>query len=268
MSLIEPWLLWWLAPLSGAAGHVVPEHVSTHARLMVAAWGVLLPLGALAARYFKVPNARRWPQTLDSKPWWHAHRALQWLGLVLMVCGVWMVTGRSSSAVAGAQWHGWLGWLVCALGGLQGLGGVFRGSKGGPTDVQLRGDHYDMTPRRRAFERTHKALGWVSVLLAVVVIVLGLWLADAPRWMPLALGAWWCLLTAVAVRWQRQGRCVDTYQAIWGPDPRHPGNASVPIGWGVRRLQPTRASSAHPTHPAHHNPVRSTVSSRSIHHGP
>ena len=38
-------------------------------------------------------------------------------------------------------------------------------------------------------------------------------------------------------RLQRQGRCIDTYQAIWGPDPRHPGNRLKPVGWGVRRPQ-------------------------------
>jgi hypothetical protein len=76
------------------------------------------------------------------------------------------------------------------------------------------------------------------MLLAVGVLGLGLHVADAPRWMALALLAWWLLLAALAAHWQRTGRCIDTYQAIWGPDPQHPGNRVPPIGWGVRRPQP------------------------------
>ena len=67
------------------------------------------------------------------------------------------------------------------------------------------------------------------------VMVAGLLLADAPRWMPLALGLWWLSLLGLAWQWQKQGRCIDTYQAIWGPDARHPGNHLPPIGWGIRR---------------------------------
>jgi hypothetical protein len=74
------------------------------------------------------------------------------------------------------------------------------------------------------------------VLLAVLVIALGLVAADAPRWMALALAVWWLMLGALGWRWQTQGRCIDTYQAIWGPDPMHPGNRVPPLGWGVRRL--------------------------------
>ncbi|MEN9629798.1 MAG: hypothetical protein RJA10_3026, partial [Pseudomonadota bacterium] len=72
---------------------------------------------------------------------------------------------------------------------------------------------------------------------AIGVIGLGLQVADAPRWMVLALAGWWLLLAVVACRLQQQGRCIDTYQAIWGPDPRHPGNHLKPVGWGVRRPQ-------------------------------
>jgi hypothetical protein len=103
--------------------------------------------------------------------------------------------------------------------------------------VQPRGDHYDMTPHRLHFERVHKGLGWLSVLAALAVLGLGLQVADAPRWMAGLLAVWWLLLAVLAWQWQRQGRCIDTYQAIWGPDPRHPGNRLKPIGWGVRRHQ-------------------------------
>jgi hypothetical protein len=226
---------WLMAPLSGAAAHHIEPWSYWHARCMVAAWGLLLPLGALAARYFKVLPGQRWPQRLDHPGWWHAHRLTQWAGLALMLIGLGLAWGQGAAQQGPALWHRWAGWLVLALGALQFAGCAARGSKGGPTDRRLQGDHYDMTPRRRAFERLHKSLGWLALGLAAGVMVLGLVAADAPRWMLLLLAAWWLLLAAVAWQLQRRGRCIDTYQAIWGPDPAHPGNRIPPIGWGVRR---------------------------------
>jgi hypothetical protein len=106
------------------------------------------------------------------------------------------------------------------LGFLQIIGAQFRGSKGGPTDVAkglpLRGDHFDMTRRRRIFEGWHKSLGYSALALVVVTTMLGLALADAPRWMALVIAAWWLLLLAAFVILQKRGRAVDTYVAIWG----------------------------------------------------
>jgi hypothetical protein len=228
---------WLLTPLSGAADHHLAPWAYWHARLMVVGWGVLLPLGALMARYFKVMPGQRWPEQLDNKAWWHGHQALQWGGVLVMTLGLAVSWGHAAGATAAARWHVWGGWAIAALGWLQIAAGLARGSKGGPRDAQLRGDHYDMTPHRVRFERLHKTFGWAAVLGAIAVIGLGLVAADAPRWMALTLGLWWTMLGALAWRWQRQGRCIDTYQAIWGPDPRHPGNRRDPVGWGVRRPQ-------------------------------
>jgi hypothetical protein len=234
-TTIDGALGWLASPLSGATEHAIAPWATWHARCMVLAWGVLLPLGALVARFFKVWPGQRWPDRLDHKMWWHAHRTLQWLGVALMALGLVLVWGHSTAGSAVALAHVWAGWAVCGLAALQIAGGLARGSKGGPTERALRGDHYDMTPWRIAFERVHKAVGWVAVLAAWAVVVLGLVAADAPRWMLVVLAAWWLSMCAAFVRWQRQGRCIDTYQAIWGPDPRHPGNRLPPIGWGVRR---------------------------------
>lgn len=226
---------WWLAPLSGAAEHHIEPWAYWHARCMVLGWGLLIPAGALVARYFKVLPRQRWPQELDSRAWWNAHRGLQWAGIAAMSVGALLAWGQGQGASAAATAHGWAGWALVGFGWLQVVAALGRGSKGGPGDQSERGDHYDMTPHRLRFERLHKGLGWLAVLAAVAVIALGLAVADAPRWMPLLLGLWWLALAALALRWQRQGRCVDTYQAIWGPDPAHPGNHLRPIGWGVRR---------------------------------
>jgi hypothetical protein len=226
---------WLLTPLSGSTLHHVDAAVAWHARLMALAWGLLMPLGAMAARYFKIAPGQDWPRELDNRLWWHAHRTLQYGGMALAALGVALPVCLRSPGASTAGWHGWLGWLLLALGAIQIVGGVWRGSKGGPTAASMRGDHYDMTPRRRWFERLHKSIGWLALLLAVVVIGLGLRAADAPRWMPALLGLWWSLLGIYAWRLQRAGRCIDTYQAIWGPDPRHPGNRRAPIGLGVQR---------------------------------
>ena len=224
-----------MMPLSGSTEHALPAWTVWHARAMVLAWGVLLPLGSLVARFFKVLPGQDWPRVLDHKAWWHGHRALQVLGVGLMLVGLWLAWGQGNGQGRMALLHRWLGLAVCALGLLQIASGLARGSKGGPTAAQLRGDHYDMTAWRRAFERLHKGLGWLAVAAAVLVVMGGLVLADAPRWMAVVLSAWWLVLLAGFVALQRAGRCIDTYQAIWGPDPEHPGNRLRPIGWGVRR---------------------------------
>jgi ABC-type branched-subunit amino acid transport system permease subunit len=214
-----------------------------HGRLMVLAWSVLLPLGIFVARYLKVTPTQDWPQQLDRKLWWHSHLVLQISGVLCMSLALgiaWAKTGRTDF---GRSIHVTLGWFVVALAWLQLLGGYLRGSKGGPTnldgDTDLarieRGDHYDMTPRRLAFEWVHKIGGYGALALSVLVTGLGLELARAPAWMWLTISLWWVMLLGMTVRLQRAGRCIDTYQAIWGPDLRHPGNATPAIGWGIHR---------------------------------
>ena len=92
-----------------------------------------------------------------------------------------------------------------------------------------------MTRRRVLFELLHKTAGYALVAIASAGILSGLRLANAPVWMWLALGLCWTALIAGFVALQRRGLALDTYQAIWGPDPCHPGNARRPIGWGIRR---------------------------------
>lgn len=240
---------WLFLPLSGSAVHHLAPAVAWHARLMVLAWGVLLPLGALVARYYKVTPRQDWPRELDNRFWWHAHRGLQYGGVGLALLAVALLAVRDEAPAAGpadAGAHPVLGWILLALGLLQIALGALRGSKGGPTSDSLRGDHYDMTPRRQWFERLHKGLGWLAVALALPAIALGLRAADAPRWMPLILAAWWLVLGLVAWRLQKAGRCIDTYQAIWGPDLAHPGNRQTPIGLGVHRPKPTEVSHRKP----------------------
>lgn len=247
-------LISWLAtPISGASEHVIAPVVSWHGRIMVAAWGMAVPLAVLLARFFKVTPGQRWPAELDNKFWWHGHRLLNYSAVVASCAAALLLWRHSAYAGTARELHGWMGWTIVAAGLLQAVGGHLRGTKGGPTASRLnaqgavldyRGDHYDMTPRRIVFERVHKVLGYGTLLLSMATVLLGLWTADAPRWMWLGLGGWWCCVLAAFIWWQARGRCLDTYQAIWGPGPEHPGNAVAPVGWGIRRVGPPLAPNA------------------------
>ncbi len=224
---------WWLAPIDPDRAHAVGFAVSWHARSMVLAWGILAPLAVFIARYFKVLPRQDWPRELDNQLWWRSHwighscvAGLSLLGLGLIIDGVGM-----------PKLHGSLGYCVLGLMALQIAFGILRGTKGGPTTGCLRGDHYDMTPRRVAFEYAHKTLGYLTLVLAIATILAGLWEANGPRWMWACLLVWWTGLLACSVYLQRRGHAIDTYQAIWGPDPKHPGNRRRPVGWGIRRME-------------------------------
>lgn len=200
---------------------------------MVLGWGVLAPLAVIIARFMKVWPGQNWPLEVDSQIWWHTHWMGQTLVLVLSVIGFALVLPPDLTRVG---LHDWLGYGVLAGLVVQVLLGLFRGSKGGPTGPKgLRGDHYDMTPWRRMFEALHKSIGYGVLLLAATTILAGLWKANAPHWMWLALGLWWPMLLLLFTYLQKRGLAVDTYQAIWGVDPSHPGNAMQHPGWGVRR---------------------------------
>ncbi len=232
---------WLLSPIDASRGHDVDIVTSWHGRLMVLVWAVLFPAGILAARFFKIMPGQDWPRRLDDKRWWHTHLSTQYAGgalLVMALCLGLYATGTSQGAVV--DWHYFFGWITACLAAWQFLGGWFRGTKGGPTDPGAdgseRGDHYDMTRRRRLFEHAHKAGGYAAVLAAFAAMVTGLYVANAPRWMWLGLAGWWCLLLGIGTWLQAKGFARDTYEAIWGPGDEHPGNRFRPIGLGIRRL--------------------------------
>ena len=233
MSSLDNIFTWLVTPYSGASTHAIAPWLSWHGRLMVLAWGIALPMGVLIARFFKVTPKQDWPDELDNKFWWHAHRSLQYSGVVLMSLGVWLAWQEGKGESLAAQVHAVLGWGLVVLGWMQVAGGLLRGSKGGPftnqglpvaTASEMRGDHYDMTLYRKRFELLHKSIGYSTLLVSVISINGGLALADAPRWMWAGIWMWWAAWTAAFIYLHRQGYCVDTYQAIWGPSPQHPGN--------------------------------------------
>lgn len=242
---------WLVLPISGASHHAIDQNIAWHGRIMVISWSILLPLGALSARFLKVMPGQDWPQELDRRTWWNAHRILQYVGIALSCFGVLLVFQAAGFKTSLRTTHSMLGWMLTMLGVAQVVSSWFRGTSGGPiaegglpVSPYASGDHYLMTPRRVIFERFHKSVGWLAIAAALVTTALGLLLVDAPRWMALAIGAWWIILICCFALLQRLGWCMDTYQAIWGPATEHPGNLREPIGLGIRRGESLEAMRA------------------------
>ncbi len=233
---------WLLLPIDVSRAHLIPDNIAWHGRLMVIAWSVIFPSGVLIARFMKISPKQDWPNQLDNLTWWHSHWILQSLGGIAVVAALWLIWGmgdEGAPVLSAVGIHHLMGWTVAGFCVLQFLAGWLRGSKGGPThpakDGSIHGDHYDMTPRRLAFEYLHKYLGYFALLASWVTTLLGLWVANAPVWMFLILSIWYVVLVALFVKLQRMGLAFDTYQAIWGPDPDLPGNQRKPIGFGIHR---------------------------------
>lgn len=230
---------WLLLPIDGSRAHELGNYLSWHGRLMTFAWAFLVPLGVVIARYFKVTPRQNWPHVVDSRLWWRSHLFCQSAAIVLTIVAI-VLIGLARDFLWYGSYHFVLGWLIAMLAAIQLIGGLLRGTKGGPTDPRpdgsIRGDHYDMTPRRLAFEAIHKTAGYLVLTLAQVTVLTGMWKVNAPHWMWLGLFFWWTFVLLV-VRWcQRNDRWVDTYPALWGPDPSHPGNRSRQRSSGASNL--------------------------------
>ena len=195
-----------LVPLSGI--------MLLHAGLMVVAWGVLVPLGVIIARYFKITRQQDFPAHLDNGFWWNWHRGLQYTGVILSTLG--FAAMASTVGLKLDTTHTQIGMAVVVIGWLQLLSGWFRGSKGGPTEPTMRGDHYDMTPRRHVFQWLHKSLGWSVMALAFSAIWTGMSLMGLPDVAFALLVGNAAVFMIAAVIFQKQGRQVSTYRAIWG----------------------------------------------------
>lgn len=218
-----------------------------HVCLMLLAWGLLVPLGIVIARYFKVLPGQDFPRELDDQFWWNWHRILQYGGMLAAVAALIPVLRAHRDGIN--DWHSAVGFAALGLGWLQVLSGVLRGSKGGPVDddgrpnplEKIRGDHYHMTLRRRIFEFVHKTGGYLAVLAGCAAVALGL-VAVGAHWVAwLAFACWLGALTGWFTRLQKSGRWVDTHVAIWGPDKRHPGQprpmAAGHASSGSRRIR-------------------------------
>lgn len=216
-----------------AASGSVTSAMAVHAALMLTAWGLLIPAGGVVARYFKVMPGQDFPRVVENLTWWRWHRGLQYGGTALATVALGVILSETGGRFD--TLHGRCGLAVMMLGWLQVVSGLLRGTKGGPTDSRAnplepatwRGDHYDMTPRRHAFEAWHKPVGWAVVMLAGATVILGLQLVSSPAWLLFVVGALQAAACASIIDGVARHRWVGTYTSLWGPDPRHPGNRST-----------------------------------------
>ncbi|EDO40900.1 predicted protein [Nematostella vectensis] len=145
--------------------------IMLHGILMFIGWGVLLQGGAFIARYFR-----------HKDPWWFKmHRGLQVSGLVFAI-------GGFACAVVSVPFdhlmfaHGGLGLAIMIMGILQPLNAIIRPHK-----------HRDGSPTRKRiiWEWCHKLLGRLALVLALINICLGLFLAVVPQ---VAWTVWYAVL--------------------------------------------------------------------------
>ena len=194
-------------------GHL-PLYMLWHAALMLFVWGQVLPTGVLLARFFKVTPEQDFPKQCDNQFWWNWHRGLQYGGLILASISTWLMWQKVG---LGGSLHAQLGLTLVGLGWLQAVSSWVRGSKGGPTEHNLHGDHYDMTLQRLVFEYWHKIMGWSCLIAALVAIGSGFYLVGVNRafyvGIPVSLGL---ILIFIFILFTKQKRWVDTYAAIWG----------------------------------------------------
>jgi hypothetical protein len=245
LTLIHDACRWLLAPISGGADHSVLGGVAWHGRLMVVAWLILAPLSIVIARFYKVTSGQDWPRFLDNPFWFIWHRRLGCLAGALMLVALGAIYWSNGAQFQRIGFHAIAGWCVMFFGAILIISALLRGTHGGPMNPMTRkpvppeqwhGDHYSMTRRRIVFEHVHKSLGYVVLPLALLAILSGLWMADAPNWMWIVVAVISLVFVAIFVRLQRYGRRIDTYQAVWGIDKDLPGNRRIrPIGWGIRR---------------------------------
>jgi hypothetical protein len=262
---------WLLSPISGAVDHRISVGTYLHGRLMVLAWGIFVPVSILLARFYKVTPGQDWPRVLNNPFWFNSHRAVGWGAGALMIAGVVLIVLDDPGRAPWRSFHAALGWTVIVAGLLQLFSSHARGAMGGPShpvtraplrnwqwkDVadrdpadpdkprsQWPGDHFNMTRTRVLYEYVHKTLGYLLLALSAVALVSGLLAADALNWMWVTLLLWWLACGAVFIVMQRQGRCIDCYQAIWGVEEHLPGNRLQPIGWGIRRYTPQTVEQA------------------------
>ena len=196
-----------------------------HGAMTLLAWLVLLPAGALVARFYKVLPRQDFPAVRDSRVWWRAHLLLQYGGTALAGAGLWTAWDALDGVWDWSNPHAALGLAVMGLCVMQVVSGWLRGTKGGPTGIHAdpadpatwRGDHYDMTRRRLVFESWHKRAGYLAFVLALPTIWLGAGLIGAPWWVQALPVLSVAAFLAAFVRLTRLGRRVDTWTAIWGP---------------------------------------------------
>ena len=213
---------------------LIPFDWNYHALLMLGTWFVLVPVGIVAIRFGKPrprPHGIREEIKLTNSAWWwfSVHKFGLYLAIVLSLVGAALAL-MESGGFSGSP-HGIFGMTAVALGCLQVISAWLRGKHGGryyhkadPNDpVTWRGDHYDMTPRRRRFEAYHKTAGYFAGFFALSAAASGLMQFPIPGLATL-ISVWVLLVLIICVALEYKGLRYDGYRAAFGNDPDHPYN--------------------------------------------
>lgn len=218
----------------GFLGRTIDIHWNYHALLMYAVWIVLVPLCITIMRFHKpLPSEKgiRRDVSLWHREWWffsvHKYGLFLAMGLALVGAAIaWFVSGGASGSV-----HAVFGALTLALGLGQIVSSQLRGTRGGKyrdganlnDPTTWRGDQYDHTPKRRAFEAVHKTSGYFTLFCAFAAVCSGLMQFSMPVLTGLVLitGLGWM---AAWVIYDFKGRAYDGYRVAHGYGLEHPYN--------------------------------------------
>ena len=107
LELVDGVLGWLQTPIDPSREHALESYEAWHGRAMFLAWGILIPLGVLIARYFKILPNQNWPDELDNRFWWYSHLIFQHLGLVLMFAGFIIIANNRPLAWPD-EFHGYI----------------------------------------------------------------------------------------------------------------------------------------------------------------
>lgn len=212
----------------------IPIHWNYHAILMVGVWIVLVPLCIITIRYGKPKptlNGIREQVRLKNAVWWwfSVHKFGLYLAVVLSLAG--LAAALTVSRGFSGSVHAIFGIMTIVLGCLQVISGLLRGTHGGrnyhtavPDDPSTwRGDHYDMTPRRRKFEAYHRTAGYFTGFFAVGAVASGLMQYPMPvLGAVILIIALFALLLCIVLEYK--GLRYDGYRAAHGYNPEHPYN--------------------------------------------
>jgi hypothetical protein len=218
----------------GLLGRTIPVHWNYHAIFMLVIWFVLVPLCIVTIRFGKPrprPHGIREEIRLTNAAWWwfSLHKYGLYLAIALSLAGA-AVALTVSGGFSGSL-HSMFGLSAIALGCLQVVSAWLRGKHGGryyfkadPNDpATWRGDHYDMTPRRRRFEAYHKTAGYFAACFALGAVASGLMQFPIPA-LAILIPVWILAILILCVVLEYKGLRHDGYRAAFGNDPDHPYN--------------------------------------------
>jgi hypothetical protein len=218
----------------GFLGQTVQIHWDYHAIFMVSIWFVLVPLCIVTIRFGKPKptlNGIREEVRLSNIVWWwfSVHKFGLIIAAGLSLAGL-AVALTASGGFSGSL-HSFFGIATITLGCLQVVSGWFRGRHGGrnyfkavPDDPSTwRGDHYDMTPRRRKFEAYHKTAGYFLFFFASGAVASGLMQFPMPALAGVILAVTLVVLVLCIVL-EYKGFRYDGYRAAHGYNLEHPFN--------------------------------------------